>query len=158
MDLKVSGKDVMTLIVSVAACLIVGAISGLTAPTMDIYSDLKTPPLSPPGMLFPIVWTILYVLMGIALWRMYRYVKDYRYYVLFAIQLILNFIWVPIYFSWGNMYLALIDLVALWMVVVTMAWLSRMHDERISAYLMVPYILWLTFAAYLTIGTIITWT
>ena len=155
MDTKISRNDVVSLIASVILCLAVGAISGLTAPTMDIYADLKTPPLSPPGMVFPIVWTILYILMGIALWRMYTNVKDNRYYVMFGLQLLLNFIWTPIYFAWGMMYLALLDLVALWIVVAMMTWLSWMHDEKVSAYLMMPYILWLTFAAYLTFGTII---
>ncbi len=155
MDLKVSRKEVLMLFVFVAACLLVGVLSGLTAPSMDKYADLNTPPLSPPGILFPIVWTVLYAFMGIALWMMWRTVNDYRYYVLFGIQLVLNFLWTPIYFAWGNMYLALVDLILIWIFVIIMAWLSYMHDVKPATYLMVPYILWLMFAAYLTIGTIV---
>ena len=155
MDLTVSKKDILILILSVAGCLCVGMISGWTAPSMDLYPDLKNPPLSPPGILFPIVWTILYILMGISLWMMYRKGHNILFFILFALQLFLNFIWTPLYFAWGYMALALIDLVALWIVVFVMMGIAKMDDVKISAYLLIPYLIWLTFAAYLNIGTII---
>ena len=155
MDLTVSKKDILMLILAVAFCLCVGAISGLTAPSMDIYADLKTPPLSPPGILFPIMWTILYILMGISIWMMYRTSHNMLFYTLFGLQLALNFIWTPLYFTWGFMTLAFIDLVLLWIAVAVMMYVAYKENVRISMYLLIPYILWLTFAAYLNLGTIL---
>lgn len=153
MELTTTHKGIISLIVFVAGCLIVGLISGMTANSTSGYVDLEMPPLSPPGFLFPVAWTILYILMGISLWTVYRKGGDKLYYILFAVQLVLNFIWTPIFFALGNRVLAMVVLVALWATVAAMIYIIKYN--KVAMVTLVPYILWLTFAAYLNIGAII---
>ena len=92
------------LLSSIAIPVVVGAISGfLTRNSMDKYSALKQPFLAPPGWLFPIVWTILYVLMGISFYFVVtsdsaESSEKKKATIIYAIQLILNFIWTPVFF------------------------------------------------------------
>ena len=139
------------LVLSVVGCLVVGTLSGLTAASSSLYQSLEMPPLSPPGFLFPIVWTALYIMMGLALFLMIRLGDNRRYLWLFIIQLALNFVWTPLFFRYDMMLLAFADLVVLWVCVMLLILMSRDYDRR-SSYLMIPYIVWLSFAAYLNIG------
>ena len=139
------------LVLSVVGCLVVGTLSGLTAASSSLYQSLEMPPLSPPGFLFPIVWTALYIMMGLALFLMIRLGDNRRYLWLFIIQLALNFVWTPLFFRYDMMLLAFADLVVLWVCVMLLILMSWDYDRR-SSYLMIPYIVWLSFAAYLNIG------
>ena len=95
----------------------------------------------------------MYILMGISIWSVYRSGGDKLYYILFAVQLVLNFVWTPIFFTMGDRMLALADLTLLWITVFAMIYFVR--ENKLAFYTLIPYILWLTFAAYLNIGAIL---
>ena len=134
--------------------LAIGGLSAfLTRDNMQIYSEVQTPPLSPPAILFPIVWTILYVLMGISSYLIYE--KDdstnKKALTLYAIQLALNFIW-PIFFFGFNAYLFSFILIIILWIVVLLTIIEFYKTSKLSGLIMIPYLLWLTFAAYLNLG------
>ena len=109
------------------------------------------PQITPPPILFPVVWILLYGLMGISAARIFMQTKSperNQGLNLFIAQLIVNFFWSPFFFR-GNAYgFALIWLLVLWILVLRMIQVFKKSD-KIAAYLQVPYLLWLTFAAYL---------
>ena len=134
----------------------VGALSGwLTREGTKIYAQTITkPPLSPPGWVFPIVWSILYALMGIGAARLYQASPSAarsRGLNLFVTQLVINFFWSPIFFNLQAFGLAFLWLVLLWILVFGMLLTFRKVDP-LAAKLQIPYLLWLTFAAYLNFG------
>ena len=144
--------NIGSLISSIAIPLAVGGLAAiLTGAGMDFYSSVKMPPLSPPSWLFPVVWTILYILMGISLYLVRQ--SDCRNkktsYILFGLQLAVNFIWSLVFFNARAFLAAAILIVVLWGLILAM--LASFHRCRPAAgYLQVPYFLWVTFAAYLT--------
>lgn len=112
------------------------------------------PPLSPPAILFPIVWTILYLLMGISAARVSLTLPSRersRGLNLFVAQLIVNFFWGPIFFNARAYGFALLWLLLLWVLVGLMI-LSFRKTDPAAALLQIPYLIWLTFAAYLNAG------
>ena len=125
---------------------------------MNEYGSINKPPLSPPTILFPIAWTILYLLMGIGAALIYTK-KEYKQYrstglTLHFVQLILNFFWSIIFFNMGKYYFAFVWLVILWLVVFSM--LQNYKNISSTAYLLnIPYIVWLTFAGYLNLAVAI---
>ena len=135
---------------------ITGIASGLLS--MDCMRSfdetVAQPPLSPPGALFPIVWTVLYALMGIGAARISMTDPSRtrsRGLNLFIIQLALNFLWSPLFFCLKTFGLAFFWLQGLLATVILMT-LEFRKTERLAAFLQIPYILWLCFAAYLNIG------
>lgn len=134
----------------------VGGLSGwLTREGMQIYSEtVMQPPLSPPSVVFPIVWGILYALMGISaarVWLAEESPERNRGLNLFVTQLIVNFFWSLIFFNLQAFGFALAWLVLLWVLVAWMI-LTFSKVDRPAAWLQVPYLVWLTFAAYLNAG------
>jgi len=134
----------------------VGALSGwLTRKGTQLYTETVTkPPLSPPSMVFPIVWTILFALMGIGIARIYRSPASEarsRSLLLFLAQLAFNFFWSIIFFNFQNFGLAFVWLIALWLLILWMI-LSFRKADPVAAWLQIPYLLWVTFAAYLNLG------
>lgn len=119
---------------------------------METFEMVNKPPLSPPGWLFPVVWTILYVLMGIASYLVLTSGKpDDIALKAYGIQLAVNFMW-PILFFNLNLYLfSFIWLVALWLLVYQTIRLFWPASKTAGA-LMIPYLLWITFAGYLNLG------
>lgn len=145
--------DLKKFLISLAIPLGTGAISALiTRGNMDIYSQINNPPLSPPGWLFPVVWSILYALMGISLYLVWNsdavYSDKRTALIIFGIQLFLNFIWSPIFFNKQWFLAAFIVLVALWIFTLLMI-LSFYKISKASGLMQIPYLLWLTFAGYL---------
>lgn len=142
-----------SLILAIAIPLTVGGLSALlTRGNMALFGLVTKPPLSPPGWLFPIVWTILYILMGIASYLVYRSDKNTRpALTLYGIQLGFNFFW-PIFFFNQQWYLfSFIWLIGLWLLI--LAALAEFYRiSRIAGWLMAPYLLWVTFAGYLNLG------
>lgn len=151
MIFKIEWKKLIT---SLALCLGVGAVSALiTRGDMDIYKTVNKPPLAPPGWLFPVVWTILYILMGISLYLVRTSNSRNRRteaYIAFFAQLFLNFIWSPIFFSLRAYLFAFIVLVLMWLAIIAMIFFfSKLR--KAAGYINIPYLLWVTFAGYLNI-------
>lgn len=142
-----------TLWIAIAIPLAVGGISALlTMNGMETFSALQKPPLSPPAWLFPVVWTVLYVLMGIASYLVITAsapkMQIEKALQLYGLQLFFNFFWSLIFFGMGQYWFAFVWLLVLWVLII----LTTIAFYRISkpaAYLMIPYLLWVTFAAYL---------
>ena len=134
----------------------VGALSGwLSKGGMRLYSDtVSQPPLSPPSWLFPIVWGILYALMGISAARIYLSPPSperSRGLNLYVLQLIVNFFWSLIFFNAQAFLFAFFWLMFLWLLVLGMIFLFY-RTGPLAGKLQIPYLLWLSFAAYLNLG------
>lgn len=134
----------------------VGTLSGwLTREGMEIFNQTAIqPPLSPPAFLFPIVWGILYALLGIGATGIYLSTDSKERSTglnLFAAQLIVNFFWSLIFFNAHAYGFAFLWLLLLWALVLWMVLTFRKVDP-LAAWLQIPYLLWLTFAAYLNYG------
>lgn len=134
----------------------VGGLSGwLARDGMERYAGaIVKPPLSPPGIVFPIVWGILFALMGVGaarIWLCPPSALRTRGLVLFAVQLAFNFFWSILFFCLQNFGLALLWLAVLWGLILWMILTFRKVD-RPAAWIQVPYLLWAGFAAYLNFG------
>ena len=133
-----------------------GGLSGwLTREGTKAYSQtIVQPPLSPPGWVFPVVWTILFALMGIGAARIYLAPPSNdrsRGLNLFISQLVVNFFWSPIFFNLQAFSFAFFWLLLLLGLALAMTLTFRKSDTA-AATLQIPYLLWLTFAAYLNLG------
>ena len=140
--------------VSILIALGVGALaSALTMGSMDLYETAVTPALSPPAIVFPIVWTVLYILMGISAALIYASVDPDRWTSLtvYALQLAVNFVWPLLFFGAQKYFAAFVCLVILFLLVVIMI-LRFYKINKTAAYLQIPYVLWLLFAGYLNVG------
>lgn len=137
--------------------LAVGALAGfLTKNSMMIYKDLNRPALSPPGWIFPIVWTILYLLMGLGSYLIAQSASPKRKEALrlYAIQLFLNFIWSLVFFNLQNYLLAFLILLLLWYFIIRMISAFRSVNQT-AALMQIPYLLWVTFAGYLNLSIVL---
>ena len=154
--------NVVKLIIAILIPLLVGGLSAfLTKDAMVMFDAIKKPPLSPPGIVFPIVWSILYVLMGIARYSLYNLDEQklseeqikFRNYtlVIYDIQLFFNFFWSIIFFKFSMYKFAFLWLIVLWVLVFIFI-KNALKLNKISAYLMIPYLLWITFAGYLNVA------
>lgn len=145
-----------TYAVFIALTEFVGGLSGfLTRKGTKVYqATVRQPPLSPPGMVFPIVWSILFALMGIGaarIWRAPPSEERTRSLRLFVTQLGFNFFWSIIFFNLQAFGIALLWLAALWVLIAMMIKAFRKVD-RLAALLQIPYLVWVSFAAYLNFG------
>ncbi len=144
-----------------AICILIPLIAGglstlIVGSDMKIYSSIERPPLSPPGIVFPIVWSILYVLMGISLYLVSvdkSASEDEKTVAktVFFVQLFLNFIWSPVFFKFKMYLLAFIILILMIAAVVLMI-MKFYKISKPAAYLQIPYLIWLLIAAYLNFG------
>lgn len=128
-----------------------GLVAFLIRNSID-YTNLVQPPLAPPKILFPIAWTIIYLLMGISYFLLKRKndtsTGDEFFYYL---QLAVNAFWSLIFFLWKMRFLAIIWIILLDILVIIL--IFRFYSKnKVSAYLLLPYLLWILFATYLTIG------
>lgn len=142
-------------LLSLAIPLAAGGLGTLLSGGMDTYGKLNQPPLSPPGWVFPIVWSILYLLMGYASYRIYMSEADRedkrKALTFYGIQLFLNFLWPVVFFGLQWYWAAFILLLALWvMIYLTMHLFGAIDDTAEN--LLIPYLLWVTFAGYLNLG------
>ena len=133
----------------------VGALSGwLSRGGMKAYeSTIIQPPLSPPSWLFPIVWAILYALMGFGAARVYTAPKGpdrTKGLNLFILQLVVNFFWSLIFFNLEAYGFAFLWILILWVLIIGMIYIFNKTD-RLAATLQIPYLIWVTFAAYLNL-------
>ena len=138
--------------ISIALSLVIGGLSALfTMMGMEDYRLAEKPALTPSEIVFPIVWTILYTLMGISAARVWIASEDKGSnggLMLYAIQLVVNFFWSIIFFTLQAYGFAFFWLLFLWLLVLLMI-ISFSKTDKIAAYLQVPYLLWLSFAGYL---------
>lgn len=151
-------KTVVNILLVVTPLLIGICASILTRDMMLEYGNLNKPFLAPPTILFPIAWTILYLLMGIGAALIYSK-EEYSHYrstglTLHIAQLILNFFWSIIFFNLGQYVFAFIWLVILWLVVLSML-MNYKSVSKTAFFLNIPYIVWLTFAGYLNLAVAI---
>lgn len=147
--------DFKKLIISIAVPLAVGGISSLivNGDFKSYSTEVVKPPLSPPQWLFPVVWTLLYILMGISVYPVYEKDKTEAKQPLsvYVIQLVLNFMW-PIFFFMQRAYLfSFIWLILLWAFVLAMI-ISFYKISRASGIMQIPYLIWLSFAGYLNLS------
>ena len=140
------------LIISILIPLFVGGLSALiTKDSMAQFDTINKPPLSPPGWLFPVVWTILFILMGIASYLVWNAGKPYRAktaLTVYGIQLAFNFFWSIIFFNLNAYLFAFLWLIVLWLLIILTAFLFY-RISKPAGFLLIPYILWVTFAGYL---------
>lgn len=153
-----TGKNVrvFALIAAVLIPLLVGGFSAfLTAEDMKLYEAMAQPPLAPPGWVFPIAWTILYVLMGLASYLVYVSDADpdrKRQALLFyAAQLAMNLFWSTLFFTYAQYLIALIWLLVMW-VLVLICGIRFFRIRRAAGLMMGALLLWSTFAAYLNLA------
>ncbi|MCO5564695.1 hypothetical protein L7F22_018362 [Adiantum nelumboides] len=133
-------------ILSIAFPLGVSFISALfsSGGESDWYKELKKPPWTPPNWVFPVVWTILYTLMGISSWLVWLH-GGFKGQSLplaaYTFQLLLNFLWTPIFFGLHQVGLALVEILLLWTAITATLYLFW-HVNSLAAYLLIPYLLW----------------
>lgn len=144
------------LFICIAIPLLVGVLAALlTKNSMEVFGILEKPPLAPPAWLFPVVWTILYVLMGISSYLILTSGADKGEITsairVYALQLVVNFLWPTFFFNFGWYLFSFIWLVLLWILVIIMI-LRFKEINKLAAYLNIPYLIWLTFAGYLNMG------
>ena len=145
---------IKTYVVAIAIPLTVGILSALfTKDNMDIYEEIIVPDIAPPSWLFPIVWTILYVLMGISSGLVYsnreREPEAARTgLTTYAVSLVINFAWSIIFFNANAFLLAFIWLILLLYTILRTIYYYYKVD-KIAAFLQIPYALWVAFAGYL---------
>lgn len=147
-------KNTIKLLIAVAIPVLIGFTASMfTRPEIPgWYATLNKPSWNPPSWLFAPVWTTLYILMGIALWLVWKAeapAKDKRIaYGLFAAQLVLNFFWSFIFFRMHETGWALVEIIIMWnLILLTILAFARFSS--LASWLMVPYISWVSFATIL---------
>ena len=144
------------LFICIAIPLAVGGVSAwLSRESMNAFAVFDKPPLSPPGWLFPVVWTLLYVLMGLASYLVLTSAKPQqtinRALRLYGIQLGVNFFWSIFFFNLSLFLFSFLWLILLWLLI--LATIVRFYQiSQKAGRLMLPYLLWVTFAGYLNLG------
>ena len=148
--------DFKKLFLCIAVPLLVGGIAGLLTRTgTQSYPDLIKPPFSPPAILFPIVWTVLYTLMGFSSYLIWTNTVDSsvssKAKQLYFYQLTANFLWSFFFFSFRWYFFSFLWILLLWGLVAAMI-KTFSSISKVAAYINLPYLIWLTFAAYLNLG------
>lgn len=151
--------NISDMLIYIISAEVIGAVSALLAGGFsDFFNKYEEPPLLPPGWLFPVVWTILYAVMGYS-----AYLVTHSYsetaqkktsLTIYWTQLALNFMWSIIFFRFEALWLAFVVVMALWVMIIAMI-LSFRKISPLAAYINIPYLLWVTFAAYLNLATAI---
>ena len=141
------------LVVALALCYGAAAVGGLfgAGGTGNWYANLARPSWTPPSWVFGPVWTILYGMMAVAVWLIWlnrRRRPAAAPMVLFAVQLVFNAAWSPLFFGLHRPDLAFADIVLLWLALVASVWLF-LRRSALAGLLLVPYLLWVSFAAAL---------
>lgn len=149
----------LKLIISIGIPLLVGFISSIF--TIDAiqqwYPTLQKPIFTPPNWVFGPAWTVLYISMGVSffmIWKKIGKIKFSQPYFLYAIQLLLNFLWSFFFFYLENISLSLFDIILLWILVLWM--IQRFWEiKKIAGLILLPYLFWISFATALNIGILI---
>ncbi|MCE6996639.1 tryptophan-rich sensory protein [Saccharothrix sp. S26] len=131
---------------AVAATAVIGSLSAVSSAAE--YEQLRTPSWAPPSWLFGPVWTTLYAMIAVSGWLFWKRYGARRELVLFAVQLVLNAAWTPLFFAAGRYGLALVDIIALLVSIIALIVLFG-REHRPAALLLVPYLAWVCFATAL---------
>lgn len=151
---KVNGKkNIIALIISILLAQGVGFLSGfLSMNSSSAYENFNKPFFSPPGWIFPVVWTILFALMAVSAYRIWMKGKPgeeaSKALLLYGIQLFLNFLWSIIFFRYRLYAIAFLELLVL-LVFILLTTFEFYRIDKTAAYLMIPYIAWVSFAGVL---------
>jgi len=123
-------------------------LAGMFSPPGEWYASLAKPSWNPPGWIFGPVWTILYIMMAVAAWLVWKSGSPRLPLGIYGVQLILNAAWTPAFFGAQQIGLAFAIIIALWLaILVTLG--SFMRANKLAGWLLVPYLAWVTFAAFL---------
>lgn len=143
-------KKIMYIVLSILIPLIIGFIGSMLGGSMALFDNIKKPIFAPPAIIFPIVWGILYILMGISSYLVFISDSVYKKtgLIFYAIQLVVNALWTMIFFRFENFLFAFIWLVLLLGIVVIMLFYFYNSDKK-AFYLQIPYLIWLIFALIL---------
>lgn len=149
-------NKILKLFICLFLPITVGGLSGYITVegVREWYSTLIKPSFNPPNRLFGPVWTVLYILMGISLFRISDLIKSKernQALIVFGIQLVLNFLWSILFFKFHLVGLALVDIILLWISIFIMILQFRKLDA-VSSFLQIPYLLWVSFASILNIS------
>lgn len=151
---KVNGEfKLIPLLINILIPLLGGAIVGyLNKNAMSTYEALKKPFFNPPGIVFPIVWTILYILMGIAAYRIFmknkQGVDDKGGYFYYLVQLMINFLWSFVFFTFRLYGVSFIVIIILF-ILILITLIKFIKVDRIAGFLLIPYLIWVSFAGVL---------
>ena len=146
-----------TCVYSILIALGVGGLSAyLSQNSTDLYNEIARPPLSPPSYLFPVVWTVLFILMGVSAAMVYLNRQTdpkaaERGLFTYALSLIVNFSWSILFFRFRAFLFCFFWLLLLLFLIVRTVWYYRQVEPR-AAWLQIPYALWVSFAGYLTLA------
>ena len=154
MDWKASWQKYKPILLQVGVALLAGGLASLLGgETRSLYERLTAPPLAPPGWVFPVVWTVLYIQMGIAAGLVARSedLDRGRGLAIYYLQLLINLLWPLLFFR-----LEWITFAAVWLLLLVVAVLAAWRQFRainaVAGWLLVPYLLWCLFALYLNVG------
>ena len=152
-------KKFKSYFVFIVISVLTGLLSALfTMNNMNIYSEIAVPVYAPPAILFPIVWTILYILMGISAGLVFNSDAEINAkrssLTTFFLSLLVNFFWSIIFFNVRNFILAFVWIVLLW-VLILVTIIKYYKINKAAAFLQIPYLLWVTFATVLTFGILL---
>ena len=143
-------KKFIKLIISIIICQLAGVIGSIftTSSIPTWYASLNKPEFNPPNWIFAPVWITLFTLMGISLYLVWSKGVNKKALTFFGIQLVLNTLWSIIFFGLQNILFAFIEIIILWIaILLTIIYFYRL--SKAASYLLVPYILWVSFAAVL---------
>ena len=145
----------LTLVPFLIAVAVAAGVGGLAAAgSQATYRALELPPYAPPSWLFGPAWTVLYVMIGVAGWLLWRAGGWDRVMWLWVVQLVLNLLWTPLFFAADLYTLALVEIIVLAAsiaLLVVWSW----HRSRVAAWLLVPYLAWVCFATALNAGIVV---
>ena len=149
-------RDGVKLVISISVCIVAGIIGSVfTISSIPVWYDtLNKPFFNPPGWLFAPVWAILYILMGIALffiWKAPKVKKTNEGLMLFGAQLVFNVIWTIVFFGFRSVIGGVLSIVIL-LILIVMTTLQFYRIDKRAAYLMLPYLLWVCFATMLNVS------
>ena len=145
----------LKLLITMSLSLLAGAVGSFftVSAVQEWYPILIKPALNPPSWIFAPVWTVLYILMGISaflVWKRGGELKNVALPLsLFAMQLVLNALWSIVFFGMHNPKLAFFEILLLWIAILATI-ISFMKISKLAGWLLVPYLLWVSFASYLT--------
>ena len=151
----ISLRNIIKFCVSITLPLLVGLLSSfLTRDAMDIYSSIERPNFAPPSYIFGIVWPILYIMMGVAfyfIWIAKDSSNKKSAIFVYLLQLFLNFLWPIIFFKYKLYFISFIELILL-LIVIIITYAKFIKIDKKSAYLLIPYIVWVSFAGILNLS------